>query len=87
LLQSLPYLDHRSGRQLFMSKKLIIAGRGIGGIAAALALHRISLILGHEIFKRFVIRVNYPRRELSLSLPEAFACPFVRTIDWRFFSA
>jgi hypothetical protein len=29
-------------------------------------------ILGYEIFKRFVVRVDYPRHELTLSLPDAF---------------
>jgi hypothetical protein len=29
-------------------------------------------ILGYEIFKRFVVKVDYPRRELTFSLPDTF---------------
>ena len=29
-------------------------------------------ILGYEIFKRFVVKVDYPRHELTFSLPEAY---------------
>lgn len=39
---------------------------------AAEGIHFDGLI-GYEVFKRFVVRIDYPGRKLTLTLPEAFA--------------